>query len=57
MQKRFCTCGHMVLVKYLCNGGTWKPLVIVDRRAAPRQRNTLSTCPGCGSPLNIHSLR
>ncbi|MDL2216403.1 hypothetical protein LJB81_01555 [Desulfovibrio sp. OttesenSCG-928-M14] len=55
MQKRFCDCGHMVLVNYRCERGIWKPQVLLQSRA--RQKSVKNTCPICGSPLNIHTLR
>lgn len=55
MQKRFCSCGHMVFVRYLCSNGKWRPMVIVQDRAGKRGAGMV--CPVCGSPLTIHTLR
>ncbi len=52
MQKRFCSCGYSVWVHYLCVGRLWQALF-----AAGREGTALRTCPGCGMPLSIHSLR
>lgn len=55
MQKRFCTCGHMVMVRYQCANGEWRPQVIARGRV--KRRSCGQVCPSCGSPLSIHTLR
>ena len=55
MQKRFCSCGHMVMVNYRFEGGVWKPLMLP--RGKVRQKSSLVACPACGAPLSIHTLR
>jgi hypothetical protein len=57
MQKRFWTCGHMVLVRYLSTNGSWQPLFMVSQRLPQQHKITVSSCPKCGAPLNIHDLR
>lgn len=55
MQKRFCICGHMVMVRYIyCNGG-WQPQVIPGDKVEQKTGNNV--CPACGNPLSIHTLR
>lgn len=54
MQKRFCSCGHMVMVRYVCHDGVWQPRMRVRSKA--RRRCSGFTCPACGSPLTIHTL-
>lgn len=56
MQKRFCSCGYMVFVRYLCSNGKWRPEVIVQDREG-RRGVGMTRCPICGSALSIHSLR
>ena len=55
MQKRFCTCGHAVLVTYVSHNGAWKPRLVANSRA--RRRSVAPCCPGCGAPLDINRLR
>lgn len=55
MQKRFCSCGHMVLVTYRCEKGVWRPKVFT--RGLARRTDTTGLCPVCGNALNIHTLR
>lgn len=53
MQKRFCLCGYSVWVHYLCVGRLWQALFADGKE----QGTALRTCPGCGLPLSIHSVR
>lgn len=55
MQKRFCSCGHMVMVRYECRKGVWMPHVIESKKV--QRKNSNPVCPVCGSPLSIHTLR
>lgn len=55
MQKRFCTCGHMVLVHYHRVGDLWRPQVLTSGKV--RRKSSQIACPACGAPLNIHTLR
>ncbi len=57
MQKRFCACGHMVLVRYLSNNGSWQPLFLVSQHPPRRHKIHVCHCPNCGAPLSINSLR
>lgn len=57
MQKRFCTCGHMVFVRYITANGFWKPLFMLNQRLPQQMKITVSSCPKCGTPLDIHTLR
>jgi hypothetical protein len=52
MQKRFCLCGQAVWVHYLFIGRLWRTLF-----AKREEGQAVRTCPGCGMPLSIHSLR
>ncbi len=47
----------MVLVRYLSYNGTWQPWFIVNQRLPHQQKISISNCPSCGAPLNIHALR
>lgn len=55
MQKRFCSCGHTIFVRYQRRMGVWLPQVIENKTA--KGKKTCPECPSCGSPLSIHSLR
>ena len=57
MQKRFCSCGHMLFVRYLSNNGSWLPLFIVNQHPPVQKKINVSSCPSCGAPLNINALR
>ena len=57
MQKRFCSCGHMFLVRYLSSNGLWQPLFIQTQQPRVQTKITVSVCPSCGAALSIHSLR
>ena len=57
MQKRFCSCGHMVLVRYISANGTWMPLFMLNQRLPQQKKITVADCPKCGIPLSIHNLR
>lgn len=53
MQKRFCTCGFMVLVDYIMHANSFVCRVF----SAGGHRNRMENCPCCGRPLDIDSLR
>ena len=55
MQKRFCTCGQMIMVRYQYKKGMWRPEVIPGNRVERRTGNFV--CPSCGSPVSIHTLQ
>lgn len=55
MQKRFCSCGHMILVRYQRRMGVWLPQVIENKKLHDKRQ--LPECPACGAPLSIHCLR
>jgi hypothetical protein len=55
MQKRFCSCGHMIVVRYQRRMGVWLPQVIENKKV--RNNIPLPSCPACGTPISIHSLR
>ncbi len=57
MQKRFCTCGGMVLVEYLSKNGKWVPVFITEQNKCTHSKIFVATCPSCGTPINIHALR
>ena len=57
MQQRYCICGHMVLVRYFSQNGSWKPLFITCQRLPGQQKISVVTCPNCGAPLSIHTLQ
>jgi hypothetical protein len=56
MQKRFCTCGYLVLVRYENSRGKWHCRLINGRKAA-RKISGVTVCPACGCVLNINTLR
>ena len=47
----------MVLVRYLSANGIWQPLFMTSQRLPQQQKITVSSCPKCGAPLDIHNLR
>ncbi len=57
MQKRFCTCGQPILVDYVSRNGTWKPLLLIERKNLFQRKSRHACCPGCGAPLDINRLR
>ncbi len=57
MQKRFCTCGQVILVNYVSRNGAWKPLILAGRKTSLRRKGPQTCCPGCGTPLDIDRLR
>ena len=57
MQKRFCTCGQVILVDYVSRNGAWKPLILAGRKTSVRRKGPQTCCPGCGTPLDIDRLR
>lgn len=55
MQKRFCTCGRMVLVQYGTNiSKAHRPVFMTAHRKIV---SAIQVCPGCGMPLDINTLR
>lgn len=54
MQKRFCTCGFMVLVDYIMNSNSFAYRVF---SAGLHNGRRVEACPCCGRPLDIDSLR
>ncbi len=57
MQKRYCVCGHLVLVRYLPQNGLWRTLFLSPQRLPRQKKIHVSVCPNCGLPLDIHTLR
>lgn len=57
MQKRFCTCGQVILVDYVSRNGAWKPLMLAGQKTSVRRKGPQTSCPGCGTPLDIDRLR
>lgn len=55
MQKRFCSCGHMIMVRYHRRHGVWMPQVLEANKV--KGKRELPECPACGNPLTIHFLR
>lgn len=57
MQNRFCLCGYKIIVKYQSLHGQWRPCFTADSEKYRQQKNRLSVCPNCGTPLDINTLR
>lgn len=52
MQKRFCTCGFVLLVNYVKQSGLWTYTVLDSKSHHPQ-----IICPHCHKPLHIDALR
>lgn len=52
MQKRFCSCGFVLLVNYVKHSGRWTYTLIDAAKHSPH-----ITCPHCHKPLHIDALR
>ena len=53
MQKRFCSCGASIWVRYFLANTRWMAFFYT----AGESSNGTRSCPHCGSDLNIHMLR
>lgn len=52
MQKRFCTCGFVLLVDYVKCSGAWTYTLLDANKRSPH-----IVCPHCHKPLHIDALR
>lgn len=54
MQKRYCTCGHSLWVFFITRQQHWKSVFFNGTCFAGIR---VETCPHCGAPLDINSMR